>query len=250
MNTKKLKIPGITGFPPLFLTRLTGIRDAKCGSAAFCEGKWTGAYIDTKIAIYSAFVALVYLNLELATAALYQESAQLMVEYQNLLRAEARPSKGPSGKTSSIQARNAASNVAQATRNLARKREIEKRIPEIDESISHLLNVAHEESIQARELTIRRLGAYLGGASLAVHKPIIIEKQPQAITKWLAAVWLSLRLKFVVLLPQRRYCGSDRWEPWTCPSFGYTALSYPSSARHRGWSRRLPPLSGCPAQSR
>ncbi len=171
---KKLKIPGITGFPPLFLTRLNGMRDAKHGSVAFLDGTWIGGYLDAKIKTYSAFIAMVYLNLEQRTSPLFIESAKLMVEYQELLQEETSPPTTPSGRTASLQARNAAADAARVRNNFIRKREIERRLPEIDESIAYLVNVAHEESVQARELTARRLYAYLHGASRTVHKPVTV----------------------------------------------------------------------------
>lgn len=163
---KKLKIKGITG-SPLFLTRLRGRLDWKRGAVSQSEDGWRGHYLDEKRACCDAFVRMLQTSLEEKTAALYQESTRLSLEYSSIVEKLSGPEETPTGSTASIQLRSAGRISAARNSLESRRTEISLRLADIEETLIHAaIDVAAQQE-EAIALTHKRMDAYLHGASLA-----------------------------------------------------------------------------------
>lgn len=167
MNT--LKIKGITGVP-LFVSGIQGYIDGKCGAIALINNEWQGHYIENKKASYRYFVHALYSKLEEQTAPLHIESTSLVVEYANNNEKLMKPIETTSGSASAIQARTMKRLSSEKDRLLMRQQEIVLRLSAIDEEITHATSDAVSKHRQATALTVRRVQAYLHGASNAAHK--------------------------------------------------------------------------------
>lgn len=163
---KRLRIRGITGMP-LFIVRFHGRLDGKRGVIAFKNGKWQGHYLQKKEAIFRAFVHRTYRDLEEKTAQLHMESANLAVEYHNILEQLTTPDPIPSGGSNSSRARREAREAAIQPSLRSRKRAIELRMAGIEEEMIQAIDEAAATQREAAALTERRIHAYLHGATLA-----------------------------------------------------------------------------------
>lgn len=165
---KKIKIRGITGMP-LFLTRLHGYFDGKRGAVALQAGIWTGHYIEKKQAIYHAYLNAEYRRLEVETAPLHRESATLAVEYEEKQIRFAEEDKEVTASTASEYERLSAAQAEVKPNLRSRIEEIQIRLAAIDEMLTQAVNETAAIQREADSMVVRRIQAYLHGASLAAR---------------------------------------------------------------------------------
>lgn len=172
MRKGKLKIQGVTG-TPLWVARMQGYLDGRRRTAEYTGTEWRSHYIEGKKATCRAFVHKLYRELEMGTAPLYAESAQLVAELQFTRERLALPQDIPVGKTPSMLASNASRAAGTRSRLQSRQQEITLRLSAIEEEISHAANEAAGAAREASALVTRRVQAYLWGLSRAQHKPTL-----------------------------------------------------------------------------
>lgn len=165
-----MRVKGITGWPPLWITKIQGFRDAKRGMILCNDGVWDASYIRKKMSIGRVAINKCFQKLEKKTAKFFGESAVLCIEYNiigdQLLSSE----EMETGRTQGSRARRAAEVPAKKEKCRSRKSAIVLRLTELNESIITARNQTVGKKWEIMALTERRVQAYLHGASLALQQ--------------------------------------------------------------------------------
>lgn len=170
----KLKVKGITGMPPLILTRWQGYLDGKRG--VFDGENLNVSYILKKKAICQAAVHEFFKELEEKTEKLYKESAALSIEYADIKRELADPDETAIGNTAGSIERKKTQVLARKPQLKSQNKALVKRLSEIDECIITEISQTVCCQREVCALTERRIHAYLHGISLALKKTPLYKK--------------------------------------------------------------------------
>ena len=128
-----------------------------------------GPYLERATTNYNTCARLLYADLEHDSAKLHKESAELVLEYANIMDTLALPDEAATGVTASIRHRDEKRIAAVKPKLRSRKQEIELRLAAIEEDIGTAANEAANLKREAASLTSRRIHAYLHGACLALR---------------------------------------------------------------------------------
>lgn len=160
-----MKILGITGFPPLFVSKLQGYLDAKNGMVSVTSTECDAFYIRKKLAAGQAGIEDCFLELEKNTKSLFEESHILCMQYFDNEEKLKEPDFPIFGKTIETRRRNQA-NVENRKPALKQKNlEIICRLAAIDEQLTDELVKTSKTKEKVFSLIERRICAYLRGAS-------------------------------------------------------------------------------------
>lgn len=179
-----MKICGITGFPPLFVSKIQGYLDARNEMVAISDKDCDSSYIQRKMAAGQAAIDECFLELEKNTAKLFEESHVLCMQYYSNENKLKDPDPPICGKAIETRRRSRANIENRKPALIKRNEDIRLRLAAIEEQLVDELVKTSQTKEQVFSLIDRRTHAYLRGASKIVKRLPVFQAETKLCRKW------------------------------------------------------------------
>lgn len=179
-----MKIRGITGFPPLFVSKIQGYLDARNEMVVISDKDCDSSYIQRKLAAGQAAIDECFLELEKNTAKLFEESRVLCMQYYDNENKLKEPDPPIYGKAIETRRRNMANVENRKPALMGRNEDIVLRLAAIEEQLIDEFVKASRIKEQVIYLIERRIHAYLRGASKGMKRIPGFQAETKIGKKW------------------------------------------------------------------
>ena len=179
-----MKICGITGFPPLFVSKIQGHLDAGNEMVVISDKDCDSSWIRKKLAAGQVAIDKCFLELEKNTAKLFEESRVFCMQYYDN-ESKLKDSDPPiSGKAIETRRRNIADLENRKPALIKRNEEIRLRLAAIEEQLVDEVVKTSKTKEQVFSLIDRRIHAYLSGASKVAKRIPVFQAETKVCRKW------------------------------------------------------------------